>query len=96
MTSPNWSHRINPRNAPADLQDIRYAARDLSQEAHHVPGRTGIVFQQVSQYVILASVAATASLAVYHLWKALCHDYEKTHSAHPLPSRQGSHDRPGR
>jgi hypothetical protein len=93
MTGNNWSQRITSRNSPQDLQDLRSAARDLSHEADHLPGRPGMVFQQVSQYVILASVAATASLAFYHLWKELCRSHDKAHSSHsPAPDD----DRPRR
>jgi hypothetical protein len=80
MIGNSWTYRISPRNSPQDLQDIRSAARDLGREAHDLRGRPGMVFQQVSQYVILASVAATASLAIFHLWKELCRS--EAHSNH--------------
>src|SRR5262249_25775048 len=66
-----WSDRVSFRNSPQDLRDMRAAAREFGSEAHHLPGRTGIAFRQVSECVGLASVAATPALAIYHLWKEL-------------------------
>ena len=71
MSTNRWTGHISPRNSPQDLRDIRAAARELGHEAHQLPGRTGLVFRNVSEYVVLASMAATASLAFYHLWKEL-------------------------
>ena len=84
MTVKNWTQRVSPRNSPPDLLDMRAAGRDLGQEAQHIPGRTGTVFQNVSQVLILASVMATASLAMVHLWKELCRSHDKA-QPHPAP-----------
>jgi len=97
MTATDWTRRINPRNLPPDLQDLRHAGHDLGQEAHHFRGRTGVVFQQVSQCVILTSVLATASLAFFHLWKGLCRDYDKGHRDHsPTHDSDAESDSPRR
>ena len=93
MTGSNWSHRVSPRNSPQDLQDVRNAAREFGDEARRVRGQSGLVFQQVSQYVILASVAATPSLAFYHLWEKLSRSHDAGYRHH---DRQDHEDQPPR
>jgi hypothetical protein len=96
MTTNNWTNRVSARNSPQDLLDIRTAARDLGQEAHHLPGRTRLVFQNVSQCVILASVAATASLALFHLWKELSREHDRAHPNYPSGSASDDGHKRGR
>jgi hypothetical protein len=96
MTGTQWTQRLSARNSPQDLLDIRAAARDLGHEAHEIPGRTGLVFQNVSQYVILASVAATASLAIYHLWKELSRCRDKAHRDHTSATDAPENNKPPR
>lgn len=78
MTGHHWSERISPRNSPQDLRDIRAAAREFANEAQRLPGGSGVVFRHVSDCVILASVVATASLAIFHLWKELHRSHERS------------------
>jgi hypothetical protein len=88
MPGKDWTSRVSSRNSPQDLQDIRDAARDLGREANRLPGQKGVVFQNVSQYIVLASVAATASLAFYHLWKELSRSHGRIHDdGAPPPDR---------
>ena len=88
MTRNDWTQRVGPRNAPPDLSDLRDAARELDREGKKIPGRTGTMFQNVSQCLILASVLATTSLAIFHLWKELCRSHEKSHP-HPAANASG-------
>jgi hypothetical protein len=82
MTTPRRTPEISSRNSPQDLRDLRAAAREFGREAHQLPGRSGLVFRNVAECVVLASMAATTSLAMYHLWKELHRSDECKHRSH--------------
>jgi hypothetical protein len=67
----NWTGRVRGPARPQELQELRAAAQDLAQQAHHAPGRTGIVFQNVANIAIVGTAVIGGALAAVHLWKAV-------------------------
>ncbi len=94
----HWSNRVRPQ-PPAispEMQQVRNAAHDLSQQAHHAPGRAGMVFRTVADCALIGTAVISGALASVHLWKALFprHDDRREHRGRE-PQPQGSgEDRP--
>jgi hypothetical protein len=73
----NWTGRVGGPARPPKLQELRAAAQDLAQQAHHAPGRTGIVFQNVASVAIIGTAVIGGALAAVQLWKAV---FPRTHA----------------
>lgn len=67
----DWTRRGCPPVGPQELQQVRYAAQDLAQQASHAPGRFRIVLQTVADCALVGTVLISGALASVHLWKAL-------------------------
>jgi hypothetical protein len=82
MTGNHWSQRVREVAPLHELQEVRSAARDLSHRAGHLPGKTGLVMQKVTNVVLLGTAVISGTLALYHLWKALARKTAANHAAH--------------
>jgi hypothetical protein len=58
----DWTHRVRP-----EMRQMRSAAQDLSQQAGHVPGRTGSTLRMIADCVMIGSVFIGGVLAGVHL-----------------------------
>jgi len=54
-----------------ELQQVRYAAQDLANQAGRTPGKARIVFQTVADCALIGTVVISGILASVHLWRAL-------------------------
>jgi hypothetical protein len=69
----HWSQRVRPQ-PPAiapEVQQVRNAAIDIAQQAHHAPGRAGTAFRTVADCALIGTAVISGALASLHLWKAL-------------------------
>jgi hypothetical protein len=66
-----WTRRVRPPIGPQELQQVRYAAQDVAQQASHALGKVRIVFQTVADCALFSTVLISGALASVHLWRSL-------------------------
>jgi hypothetical protein len=82
MTGDHWAQRVRGAAPMQELRDVRNAARDLSQQAGYIPGRTGILMQNVTQVLLLGTAVISGTLGLIHLCKALARKPNANHTDH--------------
>ena len=83
MACRDWTSQVpGPQGG---LQEVRSAARDLSQQASHAPGNSGPVFQNVAQIALLGTALVSGALGLIHLYQALT---RKPHAPHSRGAAQ--------
>jgi hypothetical protein len=93
MTAEKWTHRVRPEAAAGDLEKLKAVAEELAQHAKRAPGRTGLVFQNVAQGVLLGTAFISGLIGLVHLVKELTRKgHEQPHR--PLPAEGGDGRRP--
>ena len=80
MTGNHWAGRVRGADISRPLQDVRIAARDLSDQAGHIPGKTGVVMEKVTQILLLGTAAIGGTLGLIRLCKTLGHHSTAHHS----------------
>jgi hypothetical protein len=85
-----WTNRVQPPGVPSELQQARAAAEDLARQGSRAQGRTGLVFQTVSQVLLIGSAAVSATLGAVHLWRALAKANPPHGPHHHQPGEGGS------
>jgi hypothetical protein len=86
-----WTRRVRRPVGPQELQALRDAMQDISQQAGHAPGRARVIFQTVADCAIIGTAVISGALASIHLWKALFP--KKREDKHELSPEAGSSGR---
>ena len=95
MAANHWTQRVRTSSAaPHELRDVQAAAHDLAQDAKRLPGRTGPLFQNVSQILLVGAALASSTLAILHLYKALSRQYSAPHPEDRPKHAETGHHRP--
>jgi hypothetical protein len=87
MTGNHWAGRVRGADISRPLQDVRIAARELSDQAGHIPGKTGVVMEKVTQILLLGTAAIGGTLGLLHLCQRLTHK-QKAHHSDRRPEHQ--------
>jgi hypothetical protein len=70
-----WTNRVSRPTGrpvgPRELQEVRDAVRDLEDQSVRLPGRTGVIFQNVANVALIGTAVISGALASVHLWRAL-------------------------
>ena len=96
MAANHWTQRVRtPSTAPHELRDVQAVAHDLAQDAKRLPGRTGPLFHNVSEILLLGAALASSTLAILHLYKALSRQHSASHHEdRPQHAETGQHRPP--
>lgn len=89
----SWTNRVYSSSRTPPLRQVQAAAQNLAEQAGIAPGKTRLVFQIVTDAVILTSTLIGGTLGAIHLWKTLC---PKPKEEHPPPEPAGGNRSPPR
>ncbi len=90
----HWAHRVRPPAVPPEVQHLRQAAEELGHHAGRAPGRARVIFQTVSEVVLVGSITIGGIAAAYHLWEKLTR--HPAHNAHEPAQEDDDRRRPPR
>lgn len=89
----SWTNRMHQPSRTPPLRQVEAAAQNLAEQAGIASGNSRLVFQIVTDAVILTSALIGGTLGAVHLWKTL---FPKHKENHPAPEQAGGNRSPPR